>query len=77
MNKTAMQELILEFEELSKVGENPFIKTTVNLIIDMMKGKLEKEKQQLIDAWNDGAWGGGQFTTTHDSAEEYYKENYV
>ena len=77
MNKTAMQELLLELEEVSKIGENPFIKTTVNLIIDMAEEKLEKEKQQLIDAWNDGTWGGGQFTTTHDSAEEYYKENYV
>jgi hypothetical protein len=36
----------------------------------------EMEKKQMIEAWNDGAYGGGQFTTTNDSAEEYYKENY-
>ena len=34
------------------------------------------EKEQIKDAWDDGAYGGGQFTTTHDSSEQYYEETY-
>lgn len=44
---TAMQELIKELEGVSKIGENPFIKTTVDLIIDMAEDKLQKEKDNL------------------------------
>jgi hypothetical protein len=36
----------------------------------------EIEKQQIIDAWDDGAYGGGQFTTTHDTSEQYYNETF-
>lgn len=43
---------------------------------DVLNQALEMEKQQLVDAWDDGAYGGGQFTTTHDNSEQYYKETY-
>ena len=33
-------------------------------------------KKEIENAWNDGAYGGGQFTTTHDTAEQYYKETF-
>ena len=33
-------------------------------------------KEQMIDAWKDGAYGGGQFTTTFDNEEQYYNETY-
>lgn len=48
--KTAMQELLDELKDAN--SENNFIKTTINLIIDMVESKLEKEKQQIIDAVN-------------------------
>ena len=37
---------------------------------------FELEKKQIIDAWNDGAYGGGQFTTTHENPEQYYNETF-
>jgi hypothetical protein len=36
----------------------------------------EMEKQQIIDAWENGAYGGGQFTTIFDNSEEYYNETF-
>jgi hypothetical protein len=36
----------------------------------------EIEKQQIIEAWKDGAYGGGQFTTTFDNEEKYYNETF-
>jgi hypothetical protein len=33
-------------------------------------------KQEIIDAWKDGAYGGGQFTTTHETSEQYYQETF-
>ena len=35
-----------------------------------------KEKEVIINAWNDGAYGGGQFTTTHDTSEQYFDETF-
>jgi len=37
---------------------------------------LQMEREQIIDAWKDGAYGGGQFTTTFDNEEQYYNETY-
>ena len=34
------------------------------------------ERQQIIGAWDNGAYGGGQFTTTHDNSEQYYNETF-
>ena len=48
--KTAMQDLIDELKSASKVGENPFIHTTINIVIEMAESKLETEKQQIIEA---------------------------
>jgi hypothetical protein len=35
----------------------------------------EMHKQEIIDAWSDGS-GGGQFTTTPDTPEQYYQETF-
>ena len=32
------------------------------------------EKQQIVDAWNDGLWG--KLREGEDNAESYYKETY-
>lgn len=73
---TAMQELLNELEEVSKIGENPFIKTTVNLIIDMVEDKINKEKEQIKTSFNDGAdWElYGYNITQEERAEKYYNE---
>jgi hypothetical protein len=73
---TAMQELLKELIEVSQIGENPFIKTTVNIIIDMAENKLEKEKEQLKTSFSDGAsWElYGSNITQEERAEKYYNE---
>ena len=37
---------------------------------------LPIEKQQIEDAWSDGAYGSGEFMTNWDDAEQYYNETY-
>jgi len=36
----------------------------------------EEEKEQIVDAYNDGACGGGQFSISYYSPHEYYNETY-
>ena len=73
---TAMQELLNELNEVSQIGENPFIKTTVNLIIDMVEDKLSKEKKQIKTSFSDGAnWElYGSNVTQEERSEKYYNE---
>lgn len=52
--KTVLTELIEELKSGIIPGGNPFITTTINLIIDMAESKLPKERQDLIDAYVDG-----------------------
>jgi disulfide oxidoreductase YuzD len=44
--------------------------------IDLFDNAKAMEKEQIINAWKDGAYGGGQFTTTFDNADDYYNETY-
>ena len=70
--KTAMQELI---EILTKeIKNNPFI----NLDTNMFAPFIEKEKEQIIDAFEDGQTNVNEdgCLTIENGAEEYYKETY-
>lgn len=49
-----MQELLDELNDAN--SGNNFIQTTINLIIDMVESKLEKEKEQIIEAVQHGLW---------------------
>ena len=49
-NKTPMQELIDELEEILSVSSNPLISMNLRLNIELAKSKLEKEKQVIEDA---------------------------
>jgi hypothetical protein len=61
-------------EEMMRKG---FFKESVTLTnIDHLQYKAEEmHKQEIIDAWSDGAVGG-QFTTTPDTPEQYYQETF-
>jgi hypothetical protein len=64
--KTAMQELIDELESV-KVFKYK------NLVIRLVKNKLEKEKEQIIDAYYgniDGVFG------YREEGQEYYNQTY-
>lgn len=79
--KTVLQELIEELEATSKIGQNPYIKTTVNLVIDMLGAKLEEEKQQITNAFVAGEknidfpalHGQGTLSSYTKYLEEVYK----
>jgi hypothetical protein len=72
MKQTAVEWLV---EQLFKTNNNTndVKKIDSKSIIDQAK---EMEKQQIIDAWKDGAYGGGQFTTTFDNEKQYYNETF-
>jgi len=78
--KTAIQELIEEFRQCT--SENMFIQSTINLAIEMAESKLEKEKQQIIDAYKAAEDKTGFFEYEHRygreylTAEPYYNETY-
>jgi hypothetical protein len=65
-----MTQTAVEFLESKIFGTDTF---SLSEVFEQAK---EMEKQQIIDAWNDGGFGGGQFTTTHDTAEQYYNETF-
>jgi hypothetical protein len=74
MKKTAGQEFLEWYNNyVKKFGCSP-IDFDVNYFWEY--NNLEIEKQQIINAWNNGAYGGGQFTTTHDNSEQYYNETF-
>lgn len=60
--KTAMQELIEELESIK-------VYKYKNLVIALVKNKLEKEKEQIIEAWNDSK-------ISMMNGNQYYNETY-
>ena len=66
-NKTAMQELI---SELKRVDDYPMIRFVIRTANDL----LEKEKEQIIEAYLTGA----DYTNDEEVilANEYYNETY-
>ena len=76
--KTAMQELIDEMDIIKGQLWQEGLKDKSTMISDMIKkavDKLEKEKEQIKEAWYDGGTNGmGLFET--NTGEEYYNKNY-
>jgi hypothetical protein len=66
--KTAMQELI-EYIELN-IDDNDFIKHEV---LEQADNLLEKEKEQIIDAYSQGYGDGVQEPNPND---DYYNQTY-
>lgn len=80
MQLTALQELIKEFEQLIIVSSNPIITVQISLTINSLNSKLEKERQQLVDAYKAGEVNI-DFPALHgygkkSNANKYYTENY-
>jgi hypothetical protein len=75
--KTAMQELIDELESIKgyKYG---------GLVIRLIKNKLEKEKEQIIDAWQEAyvtgcVVGSNDYTNENEETDNgayYYDQTY-
>ena len=77
--KTAMQELlqILESKILPCDDDNSYVYgmnvAHANLIYNIKNGFLEKEKEQIKNAYNDGYFGDAY---KHKDWEEYYNQTY-
>jgi hypothetical protein len=81
MKQTAMQKLISELEYSAKNSTNDLLTTTINYIIDMAKGKLEIEKQQIVYASNSENYLTPDFINRAifnevSLGEQYYSETY-
>jgi len=67
---TSIEWLIKElYTEMNMSGDG-------RVLDEILEEAKEMHKQEIIDAWKDGAYGGGQFTTTFDNGEQYYNETY-
>ena len=72
--KTAVQELIKEFQDLKKTLLYPSTFKAVDECIDLCYAKLEMEKQQMIDACNSNfTYGNNGYPTL---GEIYYNETF-
>jgi hypothetical protein len=80
--KTTMQELIDEMDLIKNLLWEEGLKDKSAMISDMIKkavNKLEKEKEQIVKAWEDGDYAYFYSKETgrdFDNGEEYYKDVY-
>ena len=68
-----MQELLDELNDAN--SGNNFIQTTINLIIDMVESKLEKEKEQIIEAIKHGL-GNNEVVDMAYYSKIYYENTF-
>lgn len=74
--QTVIQDL-LEFCEYRQTKAADGCKSAWNMILSKIKddGLLEREKEQIIDGYNEGCYNSSDFPKTTD-AENYYNETY-
>ena len=76
---TALQELIRDFTELSKKeGDSGFVGRSVLAIIKN-KGYLDKERMQIINAYDSGSLSDMQYPdhkTVIENGEQYFNVNF-
>jgi hypothetical protein len=72
--KTAMQELIEWYQK------EHFVKTTFHIqLLNKFEELLEKEKEQISKAWDDGDYAyfyNKETGRDFENGEEYYKQTY-
>ena len=66
MKQTAVEWLVNEANLLENNG----------WILPLIEKANKMFEQHIEDAWKDGAYGGGQFTTTFDNEKQYYNETF-
>lgn len=79
MKQTAIQELILEFQELKKTKLYQTSFKAIDDCIDLAITKLELEKEQIEDAFCEGADDEYEHHINGDTrknSEQYYDETY-
>jgi len=69
MKKTALKQLIEQLEEQKEAIQIPTYQKGLEYAIQAAKLKLETEREQIEDAYNDMNAGAG-------SSKQYYKDTY-
>lgn len=73
--KTAMQEMIYDLKLLQEKDDVKLV--NIESIISYANDKLEKEKEQILQAFSDGQDTPiNHPTLPHYSRDEYYNDNY-
>lgn len=72
--KTALQEAIKDLKEDKQNSNYAMEKSAIQDCIIILSSYLEKEKQQIVDAYNDGQEHG--FNKFGSDAEKYYEETF-
>ena len=74
-NKTAMMELIEKLENnIERFDDDPILNRIFKLCANTAKQLLEKEKEQIIMAYDNGRYSSLQYNKT---PIEYYNQNYL
>ena len=78
MKQTVIQELIQEMEELREDNIYPESFKAIDECIYLCYSKLEMEKEQIMNAWDDGQSDGATICTqkADNPSEEYYNKTF-
>lgn len=71
MRKTAMQMAIDKIKDSLDISTNQ-----TNLLLNALEPLLETEKQQIIEAWQDGGWDTHQCPVKVKTGTEYYNNEF-
>lgn len=69
MQQTTVQLIFENWKNLNRLEFDEFM-------LNQYKTLLREEKEQIIDAWDNGAYGGREFFETFVNAEDYFNEYY-
>lgn len=76
MKKTALQQLIEQLEEQNKAVPVEAYQKGLEYAIQAAKLKLETEREQIEEAYEDALINTGTATCELERAKEYYKDMY-
>lgn len=76
--KTALTELIEKWERMNLISKHTRDAEIVSAFINSAKLLLEKEKQQIIDAYQEGVVHGNEYFPGDDSfAQKYFNQTFL
>jgi hypothetical protein len=70
MQQTTVQLIFENWKNLNRLEFDEFM-------LNQEKTLLREEKEQIVDAWNNGAYGSSQFFHEFENAENYFNEYYI
>ncbi len=75
--KTAMQELLGLVEQMFANAKTKEVESAMNDVINIITQQgLEKEKEQIVESFDNGIYVGTYAARHNKDGEEYYNETY-